>query len=348
MDIPRFLILLGVCFCISMFLIVRLTPIARKIDLVDRPSARKVHRDNVPLVGGISIASSLFLVLLLSSISLQPYRVLFFSLACLLFIGMLDDHRDIRPVTKLVGQLVAASVLVYFGGFNLGNIGDVWALGYDQSLGVLDAPLTILFLVVVVNSFNMLDGHDGVLGFVSGATLLGIGYLVYRSENRSDLQVILLCIVAIAPFLAVNIKLLGRRVSKVFLGDAGSMFLGFFIAFFVVRTTEIELTRLTSPGIPFFLGVPLLDFFRVILVRAVNGAALWRADRIHLHHLLLERIQNKHIVLLIIVILHVVMVMLGVMLAIQEVSDQIVLITYVIIFLAYLPCGLLLRSATNS
>lgn len=333
---PYFLGLTALGVTLVTVFLVWLNPIARRVGLVDRPSSRKTHDLEVPLIGGISISLSLFLVLLLSPIQLYPYREFFFSVICLVFVGIFDDSQDIQPKAKLIAQLVVALVLVIFGDFVIKEVGDIWDLGYSQGLGILAIPFTVLYLLATINACNMIDGHDGVLGSVALVSFLGLAYLLYRAEERVDLQVILLCSAMLIPFILFNLGLFGKSSSKVFLGDSGSMFLGIFLAFFAVKTTEVEFSGMSISSVPFFLGLPLLDFFGVIILRLLDKKSIWRADRYHLHHFLHSKKLPNPSVFLIMVATHSAMVFAGIFFSINESSDYQIVLTYIGVALGYI------------
>ena len=141
---------------ISAALLFYLSPVARRIGLVDRPNTRKQHTNEVPLTGGIAIAVSLMLSLLLFDISLQPFRLLFFCLGVLMIVGVLDDHQDVPAFVKFAFQLFVAIVLVYLDERLVKFVGDIFFTGVDQGLNYLAVPFSILAIIGVINAFNMI------------------------------------------------------------------------------------------------------------------------------------------------------------------------------------------------
>ena len=335
MNIGNFLGLALFASCLCAFFLIWLNPIARRIGLVDKPTERKTHGAEVPLIGGICVVLTLCLTLLISPIQLQPYREFFFAGICLVIVGVLDDSRDIQPKAKLFAQLVIVSVLILQGDLLITEIGDIWGVGYNQGTGIFAIPFTVVCLLVAINACNMIDGHDGVLASTTVLSLLGLAYLLYRAEERVDLQIILLLCVVLLPFIVLNIGFSINSARKIFLGDAGSMFLGIFLIFFAIKTSRVEFTGLSLLAVPFILGLPALDFFRVIVVRALSRRPLWQADRDHLHHMLKERGLPDLATLAIMLFVHVMMIGLGVSVSVWRSPDPVIVLSYLASLLVY-------------
>ena len=293
------LIALGISAFLVTVLLLKLIPVAQKIDLIDRPIGRKAHEKETPLIGGIAIFVSFTFAILLAPFGLGEYRLLFLSAGILVLVGILDDHRDIKPATKMVAQILAGLLLVYAGGTAVPSIGDIfaWHDGNEQGLGWLSSPLTVLAIIAVINAYNMIDGHDGL---ASGLFLVTSGTIIFlcTAVGQWKLQFLLAIIfVPTGVFFLFNCGMVGIARFKSFLGDAGSMLLGLMIAYgLIILSNEHEYTvrRVLAPWL---LGLPMFDMAAVLVERAVVRRSVVRADRSHIHHLLMGRGISKNSVL---------------------------------------------------
>ena len=145
----------------SLFCIWLLRPLAIRLGFVDRPSGRKLHEKEVPLIGGIALFFGFCFALLSVAVSLQPYRGMLAGSSILVLMGVVDDFKDLSSKLRLFGQLLAALLLVSWGGMMLHNLGDLFFFG-DVKLGLWAIPITIFVVMAYINAMNMVDGQDGV------------------------------------------------------------------------------------------------------------------------------------------------------------------------------------------
>jgi UDP-GlcNAc:undecaprenyl-phosphate GlcNAc-1-phosphate transferase len=301
---------------VSVILIVWISPVARKIGLVDKPNRRKYHHNHVPLVGGIVIALSVFTSLLLFDISLQSFRVLFFCLATIMIFGVIDDYQDTSALKKLFIQLLVAIVLVILDGRLVDNIGNIFGLGYDQGLNILAVPFTILAIVGVINAVNMIDGLDGLASIttiVSLVALLVVTAVRFSADLQSVQVLMVVTVLSLVVFTVFNFSRLVGESKQIFLGDAGSTFLGLLLAYLLIyfSSRDVNLVRVTTA--PWFIGLPLLDLVVVIVLRFKNRQPLFVADRSHIHYQLSDYLGSKRKSLVVLVAVHLLFVMVGLM-----------------------------------
>ncbi len=296
------------------FLISVLIPLSKKIGLVDKPDQRKQHYGAVPLVGGIAMAVSLALSILLFQISFHDFRLLFFCIGVLTIIGALDDQRELKPTMKVFAQLLVALLMTIIGGTIVVNVGDIFAINRSMGLAIFAIPLTVISIVGVINAFNMIDGHDGLAAVVTILGLLGLSVLLYFRATTDDYQyvvIIFLLITLLTVFLVFNLGLM-KASNRIFLGDAGSMFLGLIMVFLLIQLSQREAPVVSTTAAAWIIGVPLLDMFSVITTRILSRVSLLKADRNHIHHLLEQHGFRKGQVLAILAMLQVVFVSIGV------------------------------------
>jgi len=274
-------------------LILWLSPVARAVGLVDIPNARKTHMGRVPLIGGIAIFVAVFVAMIVSDFvrpdDLVPENFGAFYLAGMFLVmaGMVDDFIDLSPVKKLAMQAVAALSMVFGAQIVLGDLGAIGLSGEVVTLGFLAIPFTLIATIGVINAVNMSDGLDGLAGSLSLVSLLGFMVATAAFGNGQDSRHLAILVAAAIGFLLFNYRLPGRRSAVVFLGDSGSMFLGFALVWFAVKFSQGE-DRVIAPATAlWFLLVPLFDAVAIITRRILKRKPPFGADREHLHHIFL-------------------------------------------------------------
>ena len=274
-------------------LIMWLSPLARSAGLVDKPDARKKHKGEIPLIGGPAIFVAVFAAMVISGIGLSKSAEWTnfgaFCLAGMLLIlaGTVDDYLDLTPTQKLVCQTLAALVMVFGAKIVLLDLG---ALGVDNELlvlGLLAVPVTLLATVGVVNAINMTDGLDGLAGSLVLVNLLGLMAATVLFGQGEGLGLLAILGAAIFGFLAFNYRMPWRPTAVVFLGDSGSMFLGFTVAWFAIKFTQGDSKVLAPAAALWFLILPLFDTVTLTVRRILKRRPPFGADREHLHHIFL-------------------------------------------------------------
>ncbi len=262
--------------------------IAVKVNLVDNPNYRKVHTNAVPLIGGISIAVTVLIVLIVSGNQLsllKEYLPILSSGFVLLIVGVIDDKTDLSAKYKLVIQLLLAFIIALSGTRITTFYG---FLGVYEIATWAQYLLTIIVITGVVNAFNLMDGVDGLVGGLSllGFTMFLVSSIFYNDYFLGKVSVIF--IGAIIGFLKFNLS-----KKKIFMGDAGSLFLGFILVTFGIHFME-EQHSTNNYGYAYgflilvaFFSIPVLDSIRVYVGRIKQGNSPFKADKSHLHHLLL-------------------------------------------------------------
>lgn len=287
MQIPVTAILLA--FGLSLLITPLVKKWAFKCGALDRPDQRKVHKRVMPRLGGLAIyLSFLVAVTLTCDITLQIAGLLVGG-SLIILLGFFDDTRGISPRVKLAGQVVAALAVIPFGlevQFLTNPFSDELI-----ALGLLSIPVTVLWIVSVTNAVNLIDGLDGLAGgttFISALTLAGVVWIEASASGGSQGQwdaIILAMILAsaIIGFLRYNFY-----PAKIFLGDSGSMYLGFSVASLSVMGLAKSATFISVIIPVVILGIPLLDTTFAIVRRYYGHRPIFQADREHLHHRLLK------------------------------------------------------------
>jgi len=272
-------------FVIAMFVTMLLIPLlirmAPALHFVDIPDARKVHKQVVPRIGGIAIViGTMIPVLMWLPLRSQTLAFVAAALVILAF-GAWDDRANLNYRIKFAGQLIAALIVTLYGDVTIRWVPFADSMEIPQPLGI---ALAVFALLGITNAMNLVDGLDGLAG---GTTLLGFGAVALLSYQAGDMELLLLSMAimgAVLGFLRFN-----TYPASIFMGDAGSQFLGFSIGVLSIQLTQRTDVGL-SPMLPIvLLGLPILDTLSVMLVRIRAGRSPFSPDKNHLHHRLLAK-----------------------------------------------------------
>lgn len=257
---------------------------ARDLDLLDRPNHRKLHAGEVPLIGGIGI----FGAVVLSTAAVPglgvEYAFLFLPALLLMAIGLADDARDLKATTKLAGQIGVAVLVLAL------NPRLLLALDPAEAGSVfweiVSWVLTVTVLVGAMNAFNMMDGIDGLAGAVSSTALGWLALAAAAADQPIITMMALQLLMPVLAFLYFNARAPWRRRAVIFLGDAGSLLLGFCITVLGLQLAGPSKSNWSALALVFLIALPAMDTVSLIFRRALAGRSPLSADREHLHHLL--------------------------------------------------------------
>ncbi len=264
------------------------TPLARRLGLVDHPGGRKDHDGAIPVIGGLVIFLALALSYLGFENSLSVQSMTFVACAGLMvLVGQLDDIYDLHWSWRIAAQTLAALAMIFIAGLEADNLQDVFGFA-GANVGWLAVPFTVFIVVGVINALNMSDGVDGLAGTLSLVSLgLFTSFALYSGDVLQAERLLALC-AALVGFLLWNHRLPWQPRAKVFLGNGGSMLLGFIIAWTSVRLTQ-NAAHPVSPVLgPWTLALPLIDCVTLMFRRWRQGKSPFAADRHHMHHMLLD------------------------------------------------------------
>ncbi|MEW6172794.1 MAG: MraY family glycosyltransferase [Bacillota bacterium] len=258
--------------------------LARRIGAIDEPDARKVHTRPMPRLGGMSVylgfLCGFFMAALLDGLP-RGYLGLLAAGTFIFGLGMLDDVLGLSPRVKLLGQVVAALIVIPFG-VNISFITHPFKEGLLLHLGYWGIPVTVLWIVAVTNAVNLIDGLDGLAAGVSCIGAVTLGTVAVLAGDQLGVLPALVLAATLFAFLPYNF-----HPARVFLGDCGAMFIGFILACGAVVGVAKTATAVTLVTPAIILGIPLFDTLFAIMRRYKNGRRIFRADREHLHHRLL-------------------------------------------------------------
>ena len=280
-EIYKSLLIVGVTMIFVTLFIPLVKRIAKHIGAIDIPNERKVHKNPIPRLGGLGIYAGFLLgYILFGHPSLQMNSILIGSFI-IIITGLCDDIKPIKPLPKLLGQIAAACILVFYGNIVLNNI---TVFGQDIEFGIFAYPITIMFVVACTNVINLIDGLDGLSGGISSIFYLSTIVICFFQERFTGLEFTLALIMlgSTLGFLFHNFN-----PARIFAGDSGAMFMGYVIS--VISLLGFKTTVMTSIFAPLaILAVPILDTLFAIIRRLINHKHIYDADKEHLHHQLLK------------------------------------------------------------
>ncbi|ROO25220.1 MraY family glycosyltransferase [Salinisphaera japonica] len=276
-----------IAFALCSALILMLWPLCLSTGHVDHPGGRKKHDFSTPLSGGIAISVSILVggLFWVPSLEFAGFTV---GVGTLLLLGALDDRRHVSALVRLALQTLAVVVGMCLLGDvqieQLGNLGGWGRIALDQ----WSVAFTIFGAVGVINAVNMIDGMDGLAGGFAAvlmAVLLGVGAL-----TQSGATVLLwLSLGSVLGFLVFNLRMPWQKRARVFLGDAGSLVLGFILVWFAVDASQPPDAIIHPIAVVWLFGLPLCDTVYLMTSRLLKRQSPFTADRFHYHHLLQRR-----------------------------------------------------------
>jgi UDP-GlcNAc:undecaprenyl-phosphate GlcNAc-1-phosphate transferase len=257
-------------------------------NLVDIPSRRKIHKKITPSMGGIAIflGFSIASLIWIDISQWKDIRYILIALFVIFFIGVRDDLVPLKPYMKLLGQVLAASILVF--------LFDLRLKSFYGLLGIYEIPLlisyfiTIFTIIVITNSFNLIDGLDGLAGFIAAIAVLAFGSWFYLAGDTTFAVLSFGMLGAIVAFLIFN-----WEPSEVFMGDTGALVIGITLAVFAIHFIDFNFNLpvenpyrfggSVSPAVSILI-IPLADTLRIFLIRISRKQSPFTPDKSHIHH----------------------------------------------------------------
>lgn len=283
-----------VSFLIGLCCMPTIIRIARARGFVVKPNKRTSHRGAIPNIGGLNIYVSFFLSYLLFEYNqLDRSQYILVGLFVILIVGFTDDLIDLKPTWKLVGELIAGFFLIVVADVRITHLHGF--MGIEELSAWISYPLSTFILIVIINALNLIDGVDGL------ASGLGIIYslffaIYFNLTGNTTLSILSFSLVgSLAVFFLYNV--FGRSKRKIFMGDSGSLVLGYMLTMFVFSFCQLNaygavpapLHMTAAPAVAIaILAIPLFDTMRVMLTRIKHGNSPFLPDKNHIHHLLLR------------------------------------------------------------
>jgi UDP-GlcNAc:undecaprenyl-phosphate/decaprenyl-phosphate GlcNAc-1-phosphate transferase len=287
LESTRSVVVFSVALAVAVGFVQVLGRFAIALGLVDMPGGRKDHTHSVPLVGGLAIFAALLVAATATGISYQIGWFLF-ALSAIIAIGFWDDVADIPPKLKLLIEIIASAIMIWGAGIELRGVGDL--LGWREiGLWIFVVPMTMFAVIGVVNAVNMMDGLDGLAGSLALVAFGWYGIVAADSGLPVQSKTALIFCAAISGFLLFNLRFPWQKHARVFLGDAGSLMLGFALGWFAIDLTQGDERTFPPIAALWVVLLPLADCVSLMTRRIRAGRSPFVADRHHIHHYLLAR-----------------------------------------------------------
>ncbi|MBU0995224.1 MAG: undecaprenyl/decaprenyl-phosphate alpha-N-acetylglucosaminyl 1-phosphate transferase [Proteobacteria bacterium] len=255
--------------------------LAYRLQAVDEPNSRKVHKSIMPKCGGMAMAIGAMTPIVLWGPMTPFTKAVLLGAIVIVTFGVMDDIKDLNPMMKFSGQIAVALIAIFVGGIKISSLGNILPVGVVLP-DWLAIPLTIFVIVGATNATNLADGLDGLAGGISLLIFICIGYLAF-CEKYFPITIFSIAIGgAILGFLRFN-----TYPAKLFMGDAGSQLLGFLAILFSINLTQ-KVTQLNVLLPLLIMGLPILDTLTVMIKRLANGISPFVADKNHFHHKLTD------------------------------------------------------------
>lgn len=304
--------LLSFIFCFLALYIAR--PIAIKIGLIDHPDQEKKRHDGaIPLIGGICVYTGITSTLLLPKVDNPEHFHIYITV--LFVMGVWDDYKALAVRPRILTQFLVALFVCILDDHLITYVGNIIGIG-QIGTNILAIPITVIAIATAINAFNMVDGIDGLAASIAMVSFASLGLIFYQEELWLAFQVCVGFIAALIPFLLCNLKLWPFK-HKAFLGDAGSVIIGFAIVWLLIEGSQPENRAL--PEIKAFypvtamwiVGLPLFDLMSVCIRRLHRGQSPMSGDRDHIHHIILKRNISHKNCLVICVLLEIILSLIG-------------------------------------
>jgi UDP-N-acetylmuramyl pentapeptide phosphotransferase/UDP-N-acetylglucosamine-1-phosphate transferase len=290
----------SVAFIITFFAIPAIISVAEQKKLFDVPDGRKLHSRPIASLGGIGIFSGFFLASILGiSVQAFPEFQYFFAAATIIFfVGINDDMIALTAMRKIIGQVLAAAILIHLGDIRITSMHGLF--GMHEVPDSVSLAFSYMTIIVIINAYNLIDGIDGLAGTLGMLTTSVFGAYFYLAGMPGYAVLSFAMAGSLLAFLIFN-----YNPAKIFMGDTGSLLLGLINSILVIKFITIAdkaagvLPLESAVAIGFaILMVPLTDTMRVFSIRISHGRSPFSPDRRHIHHLLLDRgLNHKHITL---------------------------------------------------
>lgn len=333
-EIKNIIVIVFVTFLFSALIMPLMKRIAHHIGAIDVPrnveEKRHIHKKPIPKLGGVGIfLAFLFGYMCFGVPSIRMNAILIGSFIIVLT-GIIDDINDLKASRKLIGQLLAACVIVFYGGIKLTEIS---AFGHTFNFGILSIPATIFFIVACINIINFTDGLDGLSSGVTSIFYLTTGIIgIYQGRALSlEMTLSFIMLGATLGFLLHNF-----HPASIFAGDC-SQFMGFIIA--VISLLGFKGTALTSLFVPIIiLGLPIIDTLFAIIRRTLQGRPIFSADKGHIHYQLLGMNLSQRKTVLIIYFINILFALTSIFYVLGDSQAAIIIYSILLIILIWFVC----------
>lgn len=313
-----------------------LTKLSYKLNLIDSPDNRKIHSKDTAFTGGISLIISYVLILILFDFKLVKLNAIISFATIITIAGFMDDLLNINDnkwslniASKLSLQLIPALLLIYYENLFLNYLGDYTIFGnyFQIYLKSFSIPITLIAVIFLINSFNYFDGIDGCLSIVVLSVIIILYFIVQDDDFRFFL---ILLSITILIFLFFNFSIF--NLPKIFLGDNGSMLLGFIISFTLIYLSSLKIAHPLL--LLWSISIFIYEFLAINFIRFINKKNIFKPGLDHLHHKIKNKIKSNFQTDIIIASLNILMFILGYC-TFKIFNEIISVLLFILLFLLY-------------
>lgn len=287
------------CFFSTFLLIPKIIGIVRYKNLLDHPNERSSHSEKIPTLGGLAF----YITLNLSFFFLKAYDTealvynLLISFTVLFVFGLKDDLVVLSPYTKLLVQIFSVTFIIIHPNLVVTSLNGF--LGIHEIPYAISTILAGILMVAIINSYNLIDGIDGLAGIVGVVILSAFAYFFHLSNEEFYLYLSIGTIACLLAFLRYNLSV----KDKIFMGDTGSLLIGFLISVFTLKFLSFTPEQIVMPFktentilvLISILVIPFFDTLRVMVIRMANNRGPFLPDRKHIHHILIDYLSLSHL-----------------------------------------------------
>ena len=332
------IVLFVFCTVLSLVIVHYAINLAQTFSVTDDPGEHKLHDLSTPFVGGTGIFVAICAALAIEANAHSELVLQCFTLglcAIIIFItGFADDIRHLSYKLRFVIQAVVALIMILAGGVLLNDLGDLF-FGLPLQLGIFAIPFTIFAVIGGINAFNMIDGIDGLLGSVALVTLLLIGAVAFVAGDLHNTVLATALAGGVIGFLYFNLRYPSQSNARVFLGDNGSMLIGFLIAWLLIDLSQGSNPAIQPVAALWLLSIPIMDTISVMHRRIRMGRSPFTPDHSHLHHILLSAGFRVEEVVFAIATLHFLLGIIGITGLYLGIPEFIMLLGFLLVYLMY-------------
>lgn len=330
----------GICLLISGVSIRISISFAKQLGVMDQPGGHKQHDTSTPFVGGVGVMAAFLSALLLTQYyfpNVDPVAAGSIALAAgvIFLTGLVDDIRRLHFRTRLFIQAAVTLYMVNVGGVVITDLGELIP-GQRLELGVLAIPFTLFATIGLINAMNMIDGIDGLSGSLSLVSLMLIGLVALLvGGNQAEVTLIIALMGGVVGFLFFNLRYPRNHRARAFLGDNGSMLLGFLFSWLLITNCQGNERVMTPITVLWIVAIPVMDTLCVMLRRIWLGKSPFHADRNHLHHLFLRAGFRVFDTVIIMTLLQVQLGLIGIAGLMFGVPEYIMVLGFMLVFAMY-------------
>jgi len=338
------IIVASVAFLSTLFIIPIIIRIAKVNNYYDFVNTRKIHKGLIPRIGGVAIILGFLIAqwFAINEINLFKVHSGYFTLICLLILlfitGLIDDLLHVHTFIKFIVCLTIASILVFYTNIRFDSFYGL--LGVYKISFWLGSIFSILYITLIINSINLIDGLDGLLAYFSCMVLIIFGGLFLVNQQYVDFSICTTSVACLAAFLIFN-----KYPARIFMGDGGSLTIGLVLAYLSIRLVTNSVNAKIEVNPVFILAIlsyPITDTLRVFTLRILKGVSPFTPDKNHLHHNLYRIFKNQNKVTFVLIIFTILLTVVSFVLKTYPITSLFI-ITIVMAIFSQVPAIFLKR-----